>query len=265
MLILSPGKYLRFGALFNSARHPLIVCPIDDLLIFGPKNGLEHPFSKIKKILDGKPDAMLTFPGTLARFSDLFEGTKVILNLTGSTHRSKHTKKVRLHDMEVALRLSASAVAVHINLCSRYASDMIEVAARVVSEAQRYDMPTLGIIYPRGERGKADDNQDDVKRSNLHEYGAMVAQCVSLGVDLGFDVIKTFYTDDDETFRDVIAASRGVPVLVAGGAHVADDVAISRAKSAILAGASGVCFGRNVFGRSEPGNFLNKLREEIGN
>ena len=257
-----PGKYLRFPLLFQREA-PLIMCPVDDFLIFGARNGLQHADKKIKAIVDAKPDAILTFAGAISRAPEIFLHSRYILNLTASTVRSFHTRKVRSHTIEEALRLNASGVAAHINMRSQYATEMIDLAGEIVCEARRYEIPTIGIIYPRGESGGNDDNMEEIKMSDNTAFAEIVAHCVALGADLGFDAIKTFYTDNADSFQTVVNASCGIPLLIAGGPCIDENSAIDLARNAVGAGASGVSFGRNVFGRSDPGSFLYQLRQAI--
>ena len=259
---VAPGKYLRFPQIFQR-KTPLIICPIDDFLIFGAQNGLEDANKKIQSIISAKPDAILTFAGSVSRSPNFYKNSNYIINLTASTVRSAHTKKVQSHSIEEALRLNASGVAAHINICSKYASEMIDIAGNIISDAQRYEIPTIGIIYPRGEIGDEDNNNDELKRTNNSAFTEIVAHCVSLGVDLGFDAIKTVYTDSPDSFNRVIKASCGIPVLIAGGPKVDLTKAIELAKNAISAGAAGISFGRNIFGREEPREFIEKIRKAI--
>jgi len=262
MQVVPTGKYLRFPSLYERAS-ALVVCPVDDLLIFGPRNGLEDASSKIAQIIRAKPDAVLTFAGSVSRMPEMFCNTRYILNLTASTVRSQHTRKVRSHTIMEALRLNAAAVAIHINLRSVYAPEMIELAGNVICEAQCYDLPTIGIIYPRGEKGGVDDNLDEMRENDVESFSELIAHCVALGSDLGFDAVKTIYTGSVESFRRVTDASRGMPVWIAGGPMKDATLAIQMAMDGIRGGAAGVSFGRNVFGRDDPVAFVNKLRQSI--
>nr|WP_321441112.1 hypothetical protein [uncultured Hyphomonas sp.] len=259
MAFAPTGKYLRLPFLYDRTA-PIIICPIDDFLIFGPKNGLESPTKKLDIIARAKPDAVLTFCGTLARNPTIFRDVPAIVNLSASTTLSNHTQKSPVHSVELAIKLNAAAVAVHINLASRWASEMISYAGRIVAEASKYDLPTLCISYPRGEGASGDNNFEHLKDDDPEQYADMIAHCVSLGVDLGFDIIKTYYTDDPNSFERVIQAAAGVPIVIAGGKLQAEAEAVAKAHTALAVGAAGVSFGRNVFGRENPSSVIKKIR-----
>ncbi len=260
---MSYGKYLRFPELFDK-NFPLIICPIDDLLISGPINGLENPEYKIKRILASHPTAILTFYGTVKKYYKNFVNQKFITNLSGSTTRSEYTKKVPLGSLESALRLNANAVAVHINICSKYAEQMLSNAASIVEQAERYDMPTVGIIYPRGENSDGSPNEnDELKQVDPEAYSEIVAHCAQIGVDLGVDLIKTQYTGTPKSFEKVITASQGTPLVIAGGPLIEKEKAIRNACNAYKKGAAGISFARNVFGRSDPKEFIDITRDEM--
>lgn len=260
---MNSGKYLRFPELFNG-KVPLIISPIDDLLLSGPINGFENPEYKIKSILAAKPTALLTFYGTIKKYYKELINQKTIINLSASTTRSNYTKKVLLGSVESAIRINANAIAVHINVCSKYASQMINDASIIIEQAERYQIPTVGILYPRGEfsDGKTNEN-DDLKENDPEAYSEIVAHCVQIGVDLGVDLIKTQYSGTPSSFEKVIVTAQGTPVVTAGGPLIDEDLSISNALNAYNKGAAGISFARNVFGRENPENYLNKVREII--
>jgi DhnA family fructose-bisphosphate aldolase class Ia len=140
---------------------------------------------------------------------------------------------------------------------------MIELAGVILSEAQTYDIPVLGIIYPRGEENGADDDMTLLRDRGSEEYVEAVRHCVSLGADLGFDAIKTCYTGSRTSFETVISASRNVPIVIAGGPCVDEEAIVGASREAIQAGAAGVSFGRNIFGRSNPAEFVRRIRDEL--
>ena len=101
-------------------------------------------------------------------------------------------------------------------------------------------MPLLAMMYPRGPNIKND-----------HEY-SVVAHAARIGAELGADIVKTVYTGDVESFRQVIK-SCPVPIVVAGGAQMNNDKEVLRlAEDTMKAGAAGLSFGRNVFQHSKP-------------
>ena len=258
-IVTSSGKLLRAGFLYQYST-PIVISPIDDFLIFGPKGGLEAPSEFLQRIADARPDAILTHAGLIDRHPNLFAKTATIINLSASITRSEHSVKLPLHGLETALRLHANAVAYHINVLSSRCSQMMDNAAELVERANRYDVPVLGIIYPRNDSTEGDGEILRKKSESPIEFADLVSHCVSIGASLGFDAIKTWFTDDQTTFRSAVLASGGVPLLIAGGPKVASHEALARARLSLEAGAAGVSFGRNLFGRTNPSAFIAEIR-----
>lgn len=255
----SSGKTLRAPFLYQES-NPIVISPVDDFLIFGPKGGLEAPSEFIKRIVDARPDAILTHAGLIDRHPKAFSNTATIINLSASTTRSAHSVKLPLHGLETALRLHANAVAYHINTLSSHCSQMMDNAAQLIERANRFDMPVLGIIYPRNDNAQGDDEILGKKLESPNEFSDLVSHCVSIGASLGFDAIKTWFTGDKNTFRPSVLASGGIPLLVAGGPKVASAEALEQARLSLSSGAAGISFGRNLFGRTDPSSFVAEVR-----
>jgi DhnA family fructose-bisphosphate aldolase class Ia len=239
----------------------MVIAPVDDHLISGPFDGLENPCERVATLAGAGVDAILTFAGLVSRNPIVFAQVPSIINLTASTVLSHPTRKIVVGSVESALRLSASAIAVHINCGSPRASAMIEQAGKVLDRAARYDLPAMGIMYPRGEQHGEDDDLIRMKTREPAAYNAAVAHGVAIGASIGFDIIKTKYTGDRESFAGVVLAANGVPIVVAGEHLVTEAAALKMAADALSSGAVGVSFGRNFFGRSDPAPLIAKIRE----
>ncbi len=149
--------------------------------------------------------------------------------------------KVIVCTVEEAVALGADAVSIHINLGAPNESRMLESAGEVVRDCNRWGMPLLIMIYPRGTGIDPTSPQS-------------VGHCVRVAEELGADLIKTNYTGDPETFRRITAAC-SVPVMIAGGEKGGDMETLTTIRGAIDAGAAGVCMGRNAFQRGDrPGS-----------
>jgi fructose-bisphosphate aldolase/2-amino-3,7-dideoxy-D-threo-hept-6-ulosonate synthase len=76
-----------------------------------------------------------------------------------------------------------------------------------------------------------------------------------VAAELGADIVKTVYTGDPESFREV---TRGcpVPVVVAGGSKTDDRATFEMIEGAMSAGAAGISIGRNAFQHESPVRFI---------
>ncbi|MEM4004653.1 MAG: 4Fe-4S dicluster domain-containing protein, partial [Desulfurococcaceae archaeon] len=89
---------------------------------------------------------------------------------------------------------------------------------------------------------------------NLLETG------VRRAVEAGADILEVPYTQDVDSFKKIVHAAKGIPVLCAGGPKA---VTIRDSLEVVVelleAGASGVVFGRQVFQSEDPASYLNML------
>jgi fructose-bisphosphate aldolase/2-amino-3,7-dideoxy-D-threo-hept-6-ulosonate synthase len=96
------------------------------------------------------------------------------------------------------------------------------------------------MMYPRGPKV---DFEHDV------EY---VKHAARVGAELGADIVKTNYTGDPDSFKDVVKGCP-VPVVVAGGPKMeTEHDLLQMVFDSKQAGGSGVAIGRNVFQADDP-------------
>jgi DhnA family fructose-bisphosphate aldolase class Ia len=228
-------------------------------LIFGPFNGLENLDKIADELRESPANAVLSFPGTFRTAFSKLQNQSWIVNLTASTVGASHTQKVIVGTVEQALRLSADAVAVHVNFTDNDENRMLTTLATVVRESEQFELPVVAIMYPRRTVSGHTDNYDDLRAKDVKAYSRLVSHAARIGVELGADVIKTHYTGDPDSFRAVIDAARYVPIVVAGGPLRDREQALRVAEESISAGAAGISFGRNVYQREDMGAFLKDL------
>jgi DhnA family fructose-bisphosphate aldolase class Ia len=261
--IASVGKLRRFNHIFPESSGKTVTVPLDDSLIFGPVGGLERVPDKLLKIIQEPPDAILAFQGLFRTCATSLSMVPMIVNLTASTCRSQHTRKVLVSTVERAVQLGADAVAVHVNVTSKFEREMLKMLGSAVHDCEVYGMPLLAIMYPRRESSTGDDNYDTLRESDRHKYAELVAHAVRIAADLGADFIKTKYTGDPESFSGVIEAANPIPVIIAGGPAVPFRALMQIAFDSISVGGAGVSFGRNVFSRDEPQPYITALKSIV--
>jgi DhnA family fructose-bisphosphate aldolase class Ia len=246
------GKTKRFNKLFSNRSGKIIITPFDDSLITGPAGGLEDLKFKIGQIVLNPPDAIIGFKGLFRNHCELINNVPGILNITASTTKSNHTKKVVVGTVNTAVALGLEGVAVHVNISSKYESDMLKILSDTAHECDKLGLPLIAIMYLRTEYGESDNNYDDLKMTDANKYAELVAHAARVGVELGADIIKAQYTGSAESFNKVISACAPVPVVAAGGPLMDSEAMITMAYDVICAGGAGICYGRNIFGRKEP-------------
>jgi len=149
------------------------------------------------------------------------------------------------------LRLGADAISIHVNMGSKEEPEMLEQLGMTADQCDEYQMPFIAMMYPRGENIK-DPTDPEV-----------VAHVARVGAECGADIVKTVYTGDPESFREVVRKCP-VPVVLAGGVKVDTDAAILKLADDVMeAGAMGVTFGRNVFQHRDPVRIVKALRRVV--
>jgi fructose-bisphosphate aldolase/2-amino-3,7-dideoxy-D-threo-hept-6-ulosonate synthase len=113
--------------------------------------------------------------------------------------------------------------------------DMLHNLGMIAEECREYGLPLLAMMYARGEKVTS---EHDVK---------YVKHAARVGAELGADIIKTVYTGDKKSFKEVIDGCP-VPVVIAGGPKIESEADLFRMiEDAMDCGAAGVSIGRNIF------------------
>jgi class I fructose-bisphosphate aldolase len=243
-----------------------VVVAADHGMMLGPISGAANLEQTLRKVVEGKPDGILMSPGQAERLSYLFHGKlSPALLIRGDwtnafrdrtyTLPARSTQFCRIASVKRAVRLGADAVTIYLFIGyqdKEQEERHLEQAKRFSSECNEWGMPLVIEPIPMGPR---------VTKTNYHE---LVRESVSLSVEAGADALKVPYTGDPETFASVIAAAKGVPVLVLGGSKaLSDREPLEAVEESLGVGASGVVFGRNVIQSSDPARFLTLVREVV--
>ncbi|MGY1503769.1 2-amino-3,7-dideoxy-D-threo-hept-6-ulosonate synthase (plasmid) [Streptomyces sp. QTS52] len=241
------GKSLRFARLSGCGDGRLVLVPLDHSLSDGPiaaAAGFRH---LVRDIVGGGADGIIVHKGR-ARSLDpqLFATCSLIIHLSASTvHGPDNDAKVLVGGVEEALRLGADGVSVHVNIGSDTESVQLADLAMVAAACDRWGMPLLAMVYPRGPRltGPATPEQ--------------VAHVITVAAELGADLVKTVFARPVDGMADAVAASP-VPVLVAGGSDSRESLP-DFARTALAAGCRGVAIGRRVFTSPSPERLVREL------
>ena len=151
MAFADSGKQRRLARLFCHRDGRAVILPIDEGLISGPCAQLSDLSAFFSTIGPSPPDGILLFAGVLTRHWSALGAVAAIVNVTASTNRGTHTRKVLCTDVEAAVAAGADLVAAHVNVTSRYEGDMLKILGNVVRKAETFGVPVLAIMYPRRE------------------------------------------------------------------------------------------------------------------
>lgn len=237
------GRRLRLRRLYRHGDNHLFVVPLDHSINGGPLTTSMSTDRLVGTLAASGVDAVVLHKGTARHVDpDRFARIALIVHLSASTVRATDPDaKYLVAGVAEAVRHGADAVSTHVNLGSLAEDRQIADTATVAEACDRWNVPLLAMIYPRG---------PEIGDPTAPE---LVAHAVTLGVDLGADIVKTVRTESDVDMKDIVAASP-VPVVVAGGPRLSDqDSVVSYVSGVLSTGAAGVAMGRNVFQAPDPG------------
>ncbi len=239
------GKEIRLERIMDRNTGKTIIVPMDHGVSNGPIEGLIDLDRAVNIMAEGGANAVLGHVG-LALHGHRRGGRDVglILHLSASTSIGPDPNdKVLVNTVTNALRMGADAVSMHVNIGADSEARMLSDLGRTAIECMEWGMPLLAMMYPRGRNIENEHQVDHVSLS------ARVA------AELGADIVKTVYTGDPDSFREV---TRGcpVPVVVAGGSKTSDLATLELIEGAMDGGAAGISIGRNAFQHPVPDRFL---------
>ena len=266
---LGPGKLARLKRLLY-AHGPgggtLLVLPIDQGLEHGPVDFFANPDSldpsyQYALARDGRFSAIALHIGLAEKYFHEYAGdVPLILKLNGKTGIPPDSQAFSslTGTVEDAVRLGADAVGYTVYVGSPAQDRDFRQFVDVRRDADRLGMPVIVWAYPRGEAVAKKGGRESLYAI---DYAARVA------LELGADVVKvnypvasdkdaetpapynTLHLGPEESFRKVVESAGRALVLVSGGEKVSDAELLTKVRSSMDAGATGIIFGRNMWQR----------------
>ncbi len=247
------GKSIRLERIMNRNSKRTIIIPMDHGLTMGTIKGLENMAAMVDKVALGGANAVLMHSGMVgAGHRQSGKDIGLIIHLSGATSLAPDpNRKVLVCSVERALKLGADACSIHINIGANEEPEMLQDAAKVVESCREWGMPLLAMMYPRGKKIK-DEHDPNV-----------VNIAVRAGAELGADIVKTNYTGDIDSFKEIVKGV-SIPVIIAGGPKMDTiEEVLNMVYDSIQAGGAGVAFGRNVFQAEDPTKLVSALTKII--
>lgn len=240
------GKSLRLARLSRPGDGRYLIVPLDHSVSDGPIRDVSGFARLVEDLVAGGADGLVVHKGRARMIpAHLLADCGLVIQLSASTaHAPDIDAKVLVGEVSEAVRLGADAVSVHVNVGSDTEAEQLRDMGRVASECDRWGMPLLAMIYPRGPR------VDDPGVPEL------ISHAVNIAADLGADIVKTTMATPVERMAEVVDRSP-LPLLVAGGP--ASDHLAERAVAAMAVGCSGLAVGRGVFTSTTPRRVVAEL------
>jgi putative autoinducer-2 (AI-2) aldolase len=238
------GMKNRLSRIFNPKSGKTVMLAFDHGYFQGPTTGLERVDVTIKPLIP-YADALMLTRGILRSVIDPSVGNSVVMRASGGPSILKELSNEQIAvDMEDALRMNVSAVAVQVFIGGEFETQSVHNMTRLVDRGMRYGIPVLGVTAVGKE---------------LTRDARYISLATRILAELGASFVKTYFVPD---FEQVTAACP-VPIVIAGGKKLPEKEALQMARDAINQGASGVDMGRNIFQSDAPNAMIGAVRKVV--
>jgi 3-hydroxy-5-phosphonooxypentane-2,4-dione thiolase len=239
------GMKNRLSRIFNPVSGKTVMLAIDHGYFQGPTTGLERIDVNILP-LEPYADTLMLTRGVLRSIIPPDTQKSIVLRVSGGTSILKELSNEALAvDIEDAVRLNVSAMAVQVFIGGEYEKDSIINMTKMVDMGLRYGIPTLAVTAV---------GKDMVRDAKYFRLATRIC------AELGAHYIKTYYVPED---FETVTASCPVPIVIAGGKKIPELDALKMAYRSIQEGAAGVDMGRNIFQADSPIAMIQAVRAVV--
>jgi DhnA family fructose-bisphosphate aldolase class Ia len=215
---------------------------------------LRKPGQIIRECAAAGADAFLATAGLLDKFAADFLGKGIILRIDGGISflgsRDKALQTVVTPAQAVAM--GADAIITMGFPGSKFEGEYLAACARNIQLAHQWGLPVAVEALPRGFEGGED------ARSPVN-----IAYACRQAAEFGADLVKTEYTGDKESMRELVASVYVPVVILGGGKKVPERQLLQEIRDALDAGAAGIAMGRNIWGHESPARYAAAIAKLI--
>ncbi|MXY75706.1 MAG: hypothetical protein F4Y40_01265 [Acidimicrobiia bacterium] len=209
----------------------------------------------VEAVSEGQPDGILVTWQIARRYPETFAACGLILRMDGAaTHLDPSADGDGLSLMyraEEAAVIGADAVILMVYPGMREETRSLSRLAALVGECERIGMPVVAESIPGGWHQEVPWDADNIGRS------------ARICVEIGADAVKTMAPARVEDLGDVVEGCEAPLFVLGGPKRDSEREVVAYAAGVVAAGASGVCFGRNVWGASDPGEMVRRLGRAV--
>jgi putative autoinducer-2 (AI-2) aldolase len=239
------GMKNRLARVFSPATGRTVMLAVDHGYFQGPTTGLERIDVSIVPLVP-YCDALMITRGALRTSIPAEMSKPVVLRSTGGQSILKElSNELVAVDVQDAVRLNASAMAVQVYIGGEHEHQSIGNLVKAVDAGNQYGIPTLAVT------GVGKDLTRDWKYLGL---------ATRICAEMGAHFVKTYFCE--KGFARVVAACP-VPLIIAGGKKLPELDALKMAFEAIDQGAAGVDMGRNIFQCDAPSAMIQAVRSVV--
>ncbi|OSM04267.1 3-hydroxy-5-phosphonooxypentane-2,4-dione thiolase [Magnetofaba australis] len=239
------GMQNRLSNIFRPETGRTVMLAVDHGYFMGPTTGLERIDQTIVPLLPYS-DTLMCTRGVLRSMTPSTYSKGVVMRASGGPSILKELSNEQIAvNVEDALRMNCSAMAVQVFIGGEFESQSIHNLTRLIDEGMRYGMPVLGVTAV----GK--------ELTRDAQYMRLATRIIA---ELGAAYVKTYFVEKD---FESVTASCPVPIVIAGGKKQPEKDALAMAAKAIKQGASGVDMGRNIFQSEAPKAMIQAVNKVV--
>jgi putative autoinducer-2 (AI-2) aldolase len=231
----------RLSRIFNPKSGRTVMLAFDHGYIMGPTSGLERMDLSIPPLIE-HADCLMCTRGALRSIVPPTANKPISLRYSAGSSVLTELNNECLLDIEDAIRVNASALAVMVAIGSKFEAKTIENLVRTADLGTRYGIPTLGVTAVGKE---------------LTRDARYLALACRICAENGATFVKTYYCETD---FEKVTATCPVPIVIAGGKKLPENEALELVHQALAEGAAGVDMGRNVFQAEHPVAMIQAIR-----
>jgi putative autoinducer-2 (AI-2) aldolase len=239
------GMKNRLARIFNPTTGKTVMLAVDHGYFQGPTTGLERIDVSIVPLVPYS-DALMITRGAVRTSIPAEMSKPVVLRSSGGQSILKElSNELIAVDVQDAVRLNASAMAVQVYIGGEHEHQSIGNLVKAVDAGNQYGIPTLAVT------GVGKELVRDAKYLGL---------ATRICAEMGAHFVKTYFCE--KNFARVAAACP-VPLVIAGGKKLPELDALKMAYEAIDQGAAGVDMGRNIFQCEAPIAMIQAVRSVV--
>jgi fructose-bisphosphate aldolase, class I len=248
------GTQVRLNRLRNPVSKRILTVALDHAPSYGVLEGLEDIEAILGKVAAASPDAILLMKGTAERCFAPYAGQPALIMKCSSLSPYHPNHDVWVSSVEDALRLGADAIAMALTVGSDEQPQLLSNLGRLLREAEQVGLPVIVHAYPNGRLVPPDERYTPER----------VCYASRLVMEMGVDIIKTFYTGSAESFARVVETAAPALVVAAGGPRLETDRdVLEMAANVVRAEAAGITFGRNIWQSQDPQGIIGALKQIV--
>jgi DhnA family fructose-bisphosphate aldolase class Ia len=204
---------------------------------------MKHQGQLIREIANAGADAFLSTVGMADKHGEHFMGKGIILRMDESvSFLCQEPKAMQIvATAEDALRLGADSIIAMSFPGSRFENEGLSQLSRIIMDAHKWGLPVTAEALPRGFERKEDARTPE-----------NITFACRQSVELGADIVKSVYTGDQESFKELTESVYAPVVILGGSKKVPERELLQEIKDAMEAGGAGVAMGRNIWGHEDP-------------